>query len=537
MYPTNWLPPENPASVIDAQGRFLGDFSWAGYHNGEVRPPYGTRPVVATVSASLGNGTTDATAAIQAAINTACSTAGGGAVQLPAGTYRVLLPAATAAAALLINCSNVVLRGAGRAQTFIYFDDAARVQGKAVIRLAGTGSAVDSASTTTRALSADLTRATRALPMVSTAGLTVGNLIAIHSDVTPAYRLEHRMDAAMTGEVDYWPSPGDNGLIYLRRIVALTATSITLDEPTRLPMKVRDGARVYTRPTFISESGIEDLAIGMRESTAPGGRDADDDYGIDGTMGFEVHASNAVLVDSAMDVWLYRVDTYKPPANALAHVLSNAFTVARGASRVTVEDCDLGPPGYRGGGGNGYLFQISGQDVLLVDIRGEGGRHNFLVTDSTASGDVFLRATTVSPRLTNDSHRFLSHQNLFDQTVQIASWWSAVNRRNTSGGAGFTATQSVFWRTHTQSLHPSSQQCAIETAQFDWGYVIGTSGAGKVCLSSVTNGYWNAGDQGAPADYVEGADAGTTLVPTSLYLDQRARRCARDSRTCTAGWP
>ncbi len=489
------------------------------------------------MSASLGNGTADATSAIQTAINTACANANGGAVLLPPGTYRVLLPTAGAPSALNINCSKVVLRGSGRTQTFLFFDDAARARGKAVIRVGGAGSVLDNASTTTIPLSGDLLRATRTLPVGSSSGLSVGALVAVRHEVTTAWRIDHRMDAAMTGEGDYWPSSGNLGVLYLRRVAALTSTSVTLDEPTRLPMLVRDGTRLYTRPTFISESGVEDLSIGMKQSAAAGARDDEGAFEVAGTMGYEVHGSHAVLMDLGVDLWLRRVDTYLPPGNTLAHVLSHGLTIARGGARITIDDCRIGPSGYRGGGGNGYTFQINGQDVLLVDVRAEGGRHNFTFNDATASGNVFLRAQSVNARMANDSHRFLAHQNLFDNPVQTSSWLQAVNRRNTSTGAGFTSTEAVFWRVRTVSLHPSAQQCVVETAQYGHGYVIGTSGPGRVCTSCVTNSYWGAGDVGAPTDWVEGVDAGVGLVPESLYLDQRAKRCARDNVPCAADWP
>lgn len=95
----------------------------------------------------------------------------------------------------------------------------------------------------------------------------------------------------------------------------------------------------------------------------------------------------------------------------------------------------------------------------------------------------------------------------------------------------------VCWRVSTTSVHPSVQQSAVETAQFGHGYVIGTSGVGRVCTSCVTNSYWGAGDQGAPVDFVEGAAAGATLQPASLYLDQRAKRCAREGLACAPAWP
>ena len=75
----------------DDEGRFLHDFSYAGYHNGEAPLPEveleGAFDVVADFGADS-SGETDATSAIQAAIDGA-SDAGGGVVYFPSGVYRL----------------------------------------------------------------------------------------------------------------------------------------------------------------------------------------------------------------------------------------------------------------------------------------------------------------------------------------------------------------------------------------------------------------------------------------------------------------
>src|SRR5690349_12395188 len=70
FFPRGWRPLDD-GGTADAMGRYLPDFSYAGYHRGEVRPPIG-RPATHTVDAALGDGTTDATAGIQAQITAAC---------------------------------------------------------------------------------------------------------------------------------------------------------------------------------------------------------------------------------------------------------------------------------------------------------------------------------------------------------------------------------------------------------------------------------------------------------------------------------
>jgi hypothetical protein len=142
----------------------------------------------------------------------------------------------------------------------------------------------------------------------------------------------------------------------------------------------------------------------------------------------------------------------------------------------------------------------------------------------------------VTSRLSDDAHRFLSQANLYDSLELDRAWLQAVNRGSTSSGAGFTATSHVFWNTHVIQNHTSAKGCAIETAQWSWGYVIGTRAetgqSANICTATVTNSTWAALDQGDPVDFTEGEGEGATLYPPSLYDAQRARRCAAEGIAC-----
>jgi hypothetical protein len=120
LYPINWEP-----GFKDSQGRFVQDFSYAGYRRGEIpipaNPPGNTYTVTDSPYNADNTGVNDATNAIQAAIDDA-GNAGGGIVYLPSGTYKVK-PQGTNVQALHITGNNVVLRGAGPDQTFIYNDE------------------------------------------------------------------------------------------------------------------------------------------------------------------------------------------------------------------------------------------------------------------------------------------------------------------------------------------------------------------------------------------------------------------------------
>jgi hypothetical protein len=274
----------------------------------------------------------------------------------------------------------------------------------------------------------------------------------------------------------------------------------------------------------------------MTENVATPGRTdsaSDDDYATTGTTGYAVHASRAIELERVRDAWVHDVDTYLPPANTVtgSHVLSSGLLLATGSFRVTVSECDLARPLYRGGGGNGYLFHLQGNDALLVEGSAERARHGYIINQG-ASGNVFLRVRPIDSRYSDDSHRFLANANLYDGVILDRAWLQAVNRGTTSTGAGFTATMHVFWATRTIADHPSADGCAIESAQWGHGYLIGSSPGALLCPTSFTNSYWAGLDQGAPEDWVEGEGMGDTLYPPSLHAAQLAQRCARDAIAC-----
>ena len=100
-------------AALKSQGSFELDWSYAGINAGERRTAYrpSRRCNVKDYGAAM-DGTSDDRDAVQAAVE-ACGRAGGGSVEIPAGTLRL-------EGQVKIRYSNVILRGAGREQTTIY---------------------------------------------------------------------------------------------------------------------------------------------------------------------------------------------------------------------------------------------------------------------------------------------------------------------------------------------------------------------------------------------------------------------------------
>lgn len=511
LYPSNWQPGDR-----DSQNRFLHDFSYAGYHAGARSLPEApsTRifDVTATPYFADSSGRTDATIAIQRAIDDAEATTGGGIVYLPEGTYCIK-PQNSNDYALRVERSNIVLRGAGRGSTRLFLNETF-MRGKDMIRFAPASTSWTSPITnSTVNLTADLDYPTTVLPLASVNNLNVGDWIIVRGDITPAFIAEH--DQTNIWTTSMIPQT------YYRRITSVDATNktVTIDAPTRYYLKLRDNARIYKIAAHIEEVGIENLSVAMRENPKTGL--AEDDYNVQGTAAYDVHQSNAVAFTHVVNGWVRNVETYRPPTNANGWHILSCGVYLRQSRFITVTDSHFSTPQYTGGGGNGYMFSILANDTLVTRSTGENSRHNFIFQTLLASGAVIHRSTSIGDARSKPAefHRQLSVACLVDSMTLVRSVLEA-KRRDTSGSSpkhGHSATQSVFWNTTGQEAQPNYNY-AILSSQYGHGYAIGTRGAMPVIR--LTGG--SSGTE--PPDYTEGEGQGATLEPQSLYEDQLARR-------------
>lgn len=517
-----------PAVVNLETDKVLQDFSYAGYRRGEVPIPEVAGPVFdVTVAPYFADptGTNDATSAIQAAIN-AAGGAGGGVVWLPAGTYRLSVPV-DRNEGLFIGQPGVVLRGAGREVTRLINTTYAPMRGKAVIRVRGPSQVRFLGEGTHEvALSADVLTSTRTIPVVSTAPFAVGDTVVVRNTLGDAWITEH-------GEPD-WLGQGHllGGLSYRRTVTAVDAAAgtLTVDAPVRYALKQRDDARVVRLASApLKEVGLEDFSFANVQH--PGDTWAEGDHAVEGTAAHDVHGSFFIMIERAQDIWVRRLATYQPVANTTtAHLISGGVNV-RESTHVTIEDCVFQRPQYGGGGGNGYLFRLIHTGESLVQrCEARFSRHGFMVSGIGASGNVFHdcldaetgRATGASGSYVtsgnaSDHHMHFSQANLFDVCTAEDSWFEARYRPFAGPPRhNLTAVHSVFWNTEGTGTRGGA---VVRSEQARYGYVIGTRGPrSAVLLPRVSPGGTD------PIDHLEGEGQGTTLVPTSLFLDQRLRR-------------
>lgn len=513
LYPENWVP-----GFSDSEGRFLHDFSYAGYHAGMTGLPTVKKNMVDITKAPYNadnTGTSDATSAIQQALDDV-GQAGGGVVYLPAGTYRIGETGGTSSV-LQMSYDSTVLRGAGADSTFL-FNTQTHMRDMDIIQVKGNlYNWFDETATRTN-ISIDLLNPTRILPVTSVSGFHAGDLVIVTSTPTDAFIAEHNM----TGK---WNARDFEGVAFLRTIDSVDAGNnlLIIDAPTRYYLKTRDQARVYLAHPHLSECGIENLSLGNAENLDTGW--GDNDYLLPGTGAYEVHASHAIHMRCVQNGWIRNVNSFRPSGNSdTVQLLSNGILLEQ-CRYITVDSCFFQKPQYKGDGGNGYMYILESNDCLVEYSHANQGRHNFDFKYPFSNGNVILRCLSENPRYASDFHMYLSMANLFDNCTLNGDFLESVYRPYGSTSVhGYTSTQSVFYNTVGMAYHPG-KNFMVDSRQFGNGYIIGTSG--PACLVNIypvegmANAYFY---DTSPVDFTEGIGTGKDLVPASLYLDQLAKR-------------
>lgn len=513
LYPENWKP-----GFKDSQGRFLHDFSYAGYHKGETEiPDISTNIVDITQSPynADNTGVDDVTSVIQQALDDVGS-AGGGVVYLPAGTYRIKTPGSSDYG-LHIKYDSTILRGAGPDSTFLFHDETYMRQ-KDIIHVRSNWSNWFTPSGTITNITVDLTEPTRIIPVQSVAGFSVGDQVIITSYPTDEWIAEHKM-------AGIWTAAAIQGVAFMREIDSIDAERnlLIVDAPTRYYLKTRDQSRVYHANKHIRECGIENLSIGNRENPKTGWDE--ESYETIGTGAYDVHFSHAIQFKYARDCWVKNVDTYKPPVNSQdVHLLSNCLLLDL-CRNITVDSCFFQKPQYEGGGGNGYMYTLQSNDCLIKNNIANHGRHNYDFKYPYSNGNVIHNCLAENSKYASDFHMYLSMSNLFD-ACEVNGDYLESSFRPYGGDAihGYTSTQSVFYNLKGTAYHPD-RDYVIESRQFGWGYIIGTSGpAYEVLINPMIGTSGGYPYDTSPRDFAEGVGDGEDLRPWSLYLDQLYRR-------------
>jgi hypothetical protein len=498
LYPVDWTP-----AFTAGDGHFLHDFSYAGYHAGELALPTSAPGAHFDVTAYGADptGVADSTAGIQAAID-AASAATPAVVDLPAGTYKV-------DGVLTVATGGVVVQGAGSGATFVYFTKSAGMDYAAHLTFRGTIT-----QGADHLLVADGAERSSTVTVADASDLAVGDQVAVGWTITADFTADHGMTGVWTSFSDQWKT-------FFRRTVTrvdVTTGEVTLDVPLRYDARVRDGASLRVENGYLTECGVQGLALSNVNTW---------------DTAWSITQVHVLLLDGVRDCWVDDVASWESPLSTDGlgkHLMSSGIEVLD-SRRVTIADSTMENAQNRGDGGNGYLFEISrSNEVLTRDSAARNGRHNFIQNwDFGTSGCVWLRTTSEGGHAYvadwdpfgyaafSEFHHSLAMANLIDDSV-ATDGWQGVNRQTESSGAGHSVTETVWWNLSGGGY--------LRSLQYGDGYVIGTDGM-DVHVDPTEWDWNNAGEGTEPEDWTEGLDAGATLEPVSLYEDQLARRLAR----------
>ena len=334
LCPADWTP-----EFTTPDGRFLHDFSYAGYRLGQEPPGLvGNTFDPVKLHKADPTGKTDAQPAIQDTIRSV-QQAGGGTVALPAGIFRC-------DDILRISTSNVVLRGAAPRRTRLFFTFVPTRRQRDHILVARSGAVWEVIP-----LAADAANRQRYVEVVDARAMQLqpGQDIGVGWEITPEFVKEHHMTGTWKVFNGKWREFFQRTILRIDR--QMTPHRVYLDVPMRYPVKLRDNAGICAMDGYVSECGVESLSV----SNAVSWERAWSRAGV-----------HAVGVEGAKDCWVRDVHSFASPlVEAQGYHLQGGGVYVGGSKRISVLDCRMDKAQNRGGGGAGYLFEISRSSEVL----------------------------------------------------------------------------------------------------------------------------------------------------------------------------
>jgi hypothetical protein len=403
----------------DEQNRIV-DFSYAGYRYGEE--PLPEAEDVEQVSPVDGDDTQSIQSAIDRVAALPLDERGmRGAVKLAAGTYQV-------SGVIRVNADGVVLRGSGNGadeseDTILQISGNTPSARTGVVLGTGDGSPWD------RGTGVPITTefvqvGSKSFEVEDVSAFVVGDEVVVRHPSSQAWL--DAIDGGDTGSDPAWTA-GSKDLIWVRRVVSISGSELTLDAPifNHLDSALTTSVvHPISNKNTRSRVGLEDLRVDIQTA---GGED-------------EAHAADAVGVVGAEDSWVRNVVTLH---------FTHAGIFTSGALRITVRDSvAIEPVGVRTGG-RFYNFDAEGQSqlVLFTECEARDGRHNMISNGTqTTSGIVFHRIHSEGAGSDSEGHRQWSQALLFDNVHgDSAGDVQLITRGDWGTGHGWASAHSVIW--------------------------------------------------------------------------------------------
>lgn len=272
----------------DSEGR-LPDFSYAGYHHGEKAIP--EIPVVANVKdfGATGDGETDDTQAIQAAI----AATDQGAILFPPGRYKI-------SDLILIEKSDLVLRGAGPTESVLWFpqglEEVRPLDARTSDGLKTTSYSFDGAFITFQGdyrdepiarVTGTAQRGDLEVEVDSTQGLAPGQRVLLTVQETTDQSLKTYLYSGDPGDIRRGKQ-FDTKMVM--RVVTIDGDRVRFDRPLRFETRPEWRPEIRRFDPTVSECGIEGLGFVFANKPYPGH--------------FKERGSNAIEFRHVTDCWI-----------------------------------------------------------------------------------------------------------------------------------------------------------------------------------------------------------------------------------------
>jgi hypothetical protein len=469
-----------------AAGR-LPDFSYAGYHRGEQPIPELPRTTNVRDFGAVGDGTTDDTRALQAAIDATPA----GAIYLPPGRYLV-------SDYLRITRPNVVLRGAGSEQSILWFPrglDAVHPRaGRTSTGSPASGYSFDGAFVSIQGdyraqplakITALAHRGDHTVEVDRTTDLAVGQLVLVSARETTDQSLKTYLYNDDPGNITKGKQLDTKLLV---RITALAGARVTFDRPLRFETRAAWRPELRSFQPTVTESGIEHLGFAFPATKYRGH--------------FKEDGHNAIELRSVFNCWVRDVVIHNGDlginviacANTLDGILLTADT-ARATVEAGVPDCT----GHHG------IQLKNAEDNLVTNFEVRACYVHDLSVEH-ASGNVFAQGRGLD--LDFDHHKDTPYENLY--TDIDCGRGTRVWR---CGGGASLGRQSAGWETFWNIRAAR----LIEPAPKSWG-------PATMNFVGLRTKYPSKLDVTGP--WFE-AISPANLAPTNLHAAQFARRLAQ----------
>ncbi|MEO8885312.1 MAG: hypothetical protein ABI367_04555 [Mucilaginibacter sp.] len=500
--------------VADSLGNKIPDFSNAGYRGGGSAIPY--IPNKVTVWPVAGDNSDNVQAAIDKVSAMPLDASGfRGAVLLKMGFYPLDKP-------LYIKASGVILRGEGMSEigTILYGKTVkprptGRAARPALINISGDkGIAVQEATKQTITTNYVPVGA-RSFNVASAKTFKVGDKVLVRRYGNQDWIKFIGEDSVSAGRNRWRPFT----ITYDRVITDVKGNTITVDAPIFTAVETRWGGGDVVK---YDDERIENVAVenlrGISEydptvrTTKYGNMDRPDnvtaaEYNGEEYFSDENHYSNFINFSNSKNGWVRNMTAM--------HFVSSVVQVNAGSKWITVQDCQSWEPVSVRAGGRRFIYHVLGQLTLVQRCFSQKGRHNFVLQQSEASGNVFLDCTAVNPYSTSEPHNHWVNGVLYDNVKAplTARYWDYI--------IGWAGANIVFWNCEGDFL--------IQSPPGAKNYSFGHIGTASVIYNKPLQ------DLTKPRGFIESLDKHVT--PRSLYLTQLKERLGMQAVNNTIAKP